>query len=135
MEHKNLTAKKTATRSQKKGSAVKKLEILITVVNRVKAEFYMDLIQSFEVNMQLALPAQGTANSEMLSLLGLAGSEKSVIISVIREDMVKTVLNELKDKFQTIKNGSGIAYTIPMSSVIGVAVYGFLSNNKNTVKE
>jgi hypothetical protein len=42
---------------------------------------------------------------------------------------------QLTKRFRTIKNGGGIAYTIPLSSVIGVAVYTFLSNNKDAVKE
>lgn len=132
---KKKTVQKNKTSVRSDVSAVKKLELLITVVNRNKAEYYMDLIQNHEVNMQLALPAKGTANAEMLNLLGLAGSEKAVILSAVREDNVKNVLAELKEKFATVRNGSGIAYTVPMSSVIGVAVYGFLSNNKQTVKE
>lgn len=132
---KKKTVQKNKTSARSDVSAVKKLELLITVVNRNKAEYYMDLIQNHEVNMQLALPAKGTANAEMLNLLGLAGSEKAVILSAVREDNVKNVLAELKEKFATVRNGSGIAYTVPMSSVIGVAVYGFLSNNKQTVKE
>ena len=36
----------------------------------------------------------------------------------------------LENKFHTLKNGKGIAFTIPMSSVIGVAIYRFLSNHK-----
>lgn len=132
---KKKTVQKNKVSVRSDVSAVKKLELLITVVNRNKAEYYMDLIQNHEVNMQLALPAKGTANAEMLNLLGLAGSEKAVILSAVREDNVKNVLAELKEKFATVRNGSGIAYTVPMSSVIGVAVYGFLSNNKQTVKE
>ena len=33
------------------------------------------------------------------------------------------------EKFRTVKGGKGIAYTVPMTSVIGVAIYQFLSNN------
>ncbi len=128
------TKKAPAKKENKSAAAVKKLELLVTVVNRSKAEYYMDLIQNHEVNMQMALPAKGTANAETLKLLGLAGSEKAVILSAVREDKVKELLAELGEKFVSIRNGSGIAYTIPMSSVIGVAVYGFLSNNKQTVK-
>ena len=131
MESKKTTKTKSTSRVN---SAVKKLKLLITVVNKNKAEFYADLIQNYEVNFQTVLQAQGTANTEMLNHLGLIGSEKSVVLSVVREDKVKPVLAELKEKFSTIKNGSGIAYTVPLSSVIGVSVYGFLSNNKQTVK-
>ena len=38
-------------------SAPRKLSLLVTVVERNKSEFYADLIQSFEVNMQLITAA------------------------------------------------------------------------------
>ena len=108
--------------------APRKLKLLVTVVNREKAEFYADFIQSFEVNLQTSMNARGTANRETLRLLGLADSDKTVIFSVIREDMCEKALSALEQKFKTIKNGKGIAYTIPMTGTIGVAIYRFLSN-------
>ncbi len=105
-----------------------KLKLLITVVNRKKTEFYADFLQGFEVNMQLTLNALGTASSETLSSLGLPDANKGVIISVIREDAAKAALEALSEKFQTIKNGKGIAYTVPMTGTIGVAIYQFLAN-------
>lgn len=110
--------------------APKKLKLLITVVNRKKAEFYMDLLQSFEVNVQMVLLGKGTANSEMLQYLGLAETEKAVIFSFIQDDKIKKAMETLNTKFKTIRNGKGIAYTIPLSSVIGVAIYQFLTNNR-----
>jgi len=112
-----------------------KLEILITIVNRSKAEFYADLIQTFDVNMQFVVLANGTADQTMLSYLGLADSEKAVIFSVIRTDMIPQALAKIEKMFKTMKNGKGIAFTVPMTSVIGVSIYGFLSNNRMTVKE
>lgn len=129
------SAKRNAQKSENRRMKSDKLELLITVVNRSKAEFYQDLLQSFEVNMQLAVRAHGTANKQMLSLLGLEDLPKSVIFSVIKEDKLPDALAELSNKFQTIKDGGGVAYTVPMTSVIGVAVFGFLSNNAKTVKE
>ena len=111
-----------------------RLKLMITIVNRNKADFYMDLIQSFQVNMQLAIPAQGTANEQIKSFLGLADTDKTVIFSVIREEEATRALRAIEEKFNTIKNGKGIAYTIPLTSVIGVSIFGFLSNNRMTVK-
>ena len=108
--------------------APRRLSLLVTVVNRSKAEFYADLLQSFEVNMQLITAASGTASTEVLHYLGLTDTDKSVIFSMIREDQVKGALASLEEKFKTIKNGKGIAYTIPMTGTIGVAIYRFLSN-------
>ena len=109
-------------------TAPKKLLLLFTIVNRNKAEFYVDVLQKFEINMQLILAASGTADTTIRSILGLTDSEKSVIISVIRRDKCRAALAELAEKFKTVKGGKGIAYTVPMTSTIGVAIYQFLSN-------
>ncbi len=108
----------------------KKLKILVTVVPRSKGEFYMDFLSQYEVNFQTAVLGQGTARSEMLYVLGLDDSEKSVLFSVVREDKTEQILNKLEEKFETLRGGKGIAFIIPMSSVVGVAIYRFLSNHR-----
>ena len=110
-------------------SAIKKLKLLFTIVDRPKGEFYLDVISQFDVNCQLAMGGLGTATSELVELLGLE-PHKAVILSVVREDMVDTVMNCLEDKFRTIRNGKGICFAVPLSSVIGVNLYQFLSDNR-----
>ena len=110
-------------------SAIKKLKLLFTVVDRTKGEFYMDVISQFEVNCQLLLPGLGTAKSDLIDILGL-NLHKAVILSVIREDQTEPIIHCLEDKFATIKNGKGVAFAVPMSSVIGVNLYQFFSNNR-----
>ena len=111
------------------------LFLLVTVVNRSKADFYMDVIQSFEANFQTAFLAEGTARPENMSKLDYTDSEKVVITSVIREDKTKDALRVLDSKFKTVRNGNGIAFTIPFSSVIGLSVFEFLSNTKLPARE
>ena len=110
-------------------SAIKKLKLLFTVVDRPKGEFYLDVISQFDVNCQMAVSGLGTATSEVVELLGLE-PHKAVILSVVREDMVDTIMNTLEDKFATIRNGKGVAFAVPLSSVIGVNMYQFLSDNR-----
>ena len=110
-------------------SAIKKLKLLITVVDRQKGEFYLDVISQFDVNCQMAMGGLGTAASELVELLGLE-PHKAVILSVVREDRVEEIMNTLEDKFATIRNGKGIAFTIPLSGVIGVNMYRFLSDRR-----
>ena len=108
----------------------KKLKLLVTVVNRKKTEFYLDYLTGFEVNFQTAVAAQGTAKSDTLYLLGLADSDKSVIFSILREDRAEEAMQGLEEKFHTLRGGKGIAFTVPLTGVIGVAIYRFLSNNR-----
>ena len=108
---------------------LKKLKLIITVVDRPKGDFYMDVIGGFEVNCQMLLSGQGTARSELVDLLGL-NPEKAVILSVAREDRVPEIMNTLETKFETVRNGKGVAFAVPLSSIIGVNLYQFMSNNR-----
>ncbi len=110
-------------------SAIKKLKLLFTIVDRPKGEFYMDVISQFDVNYQMVVGGLGTVRSDLVEMLGLE-PHKAVIISVVREEMVDTVIQCLEDKFATIKKGKGIAFAVPLSSVIGVNAYQFLSDNR-----
>ncbi len=143
--------KKVAKKAAAKGAEIKaarnnssaapkvnsgKLMLLVSIVPNNKAEFYTDLLQSsFEVNFQWTSRARGTANAEMLSLSEWNDQTKTAIFSVIKQERAKEALATLEEKFKTIKKGKGIAFTVPFSSMIGVAAYGFLSNNLKTVKE
>ena len=111
------------------GSDIKKLKLLFTVVERPKAEFYQDVLSQYEVNCQMVFAGLGTAKSELIDMLGL-NLHKAVLISVVREDRMDEVMKVLENKFKTIKNGKGFAFAVPLSSVIGVNTYQFLSNNR-----
>lgn len=115
-------------------TAIKKLKVIITVVDRSKAEFYLDVLSQFEVNFQMATGGKGTATSELVEMFGL-NLNKAVLMSVVREDMVNPIMECLEDKFKTIRNGKGIAFAVPLSGVIGVNMYQFLSNNKQSREE
>ena len=112
-----------------KDSAIKKLKLLFTIVDRPKGEFYLDVLSQFDVNCQLVVGGLGTANTELVELLGLE-PHKAVILSVLREDMVDAAMNCLEEKFATIRNGKGISFAVPLSSIIGVNLYQFLSDNR-----
>ena len=134
-QRKQVRIRRRPAESRPAHSDLHRLYLLFTVVNRKKTEFYMDYIQTnFEVNMQLSLAASGTASTEIRNLLGLTDSDKSVIISVIRDDKAPLALKGLEEKFETIKNGKGIAYTVPVSSTVGVAIYQFLANLPSGIK-
>lgn len=106
--------------------APNKLVLLVTVVNRKKSEFYVDLLQSFEVNLQLDVTALGTCPDELRYIT--TDPEKQVIFTVIRQDKVRAALDTLEEKFATIRGGKGVAFTVPLTSTIGVSVYQFLTN-------
>ena len=111
-----------------------KLELLLAVVHNDKAAYFSSLIQSHKANLQLTVPAKGTTHL-ILNYLGLTDRPKSLVMSVVRADQAASLIDLLDQTFKKGKNYKGIAFTIPMTSVIGTLVYGFLSNDRRTVKE
>ncbi len=109
-------------------TAPRKLKLLFTVVDRKKAEFFSDLIGQFKVNLQIVLAGEGTAKTETLRLLGLDDAARAVIVSVIRDDLAQSIFETLEEKFDTVRGGKGIAWSIPLSGAVGVAIYQFLSD-------
>ncbi len=104
-----------------------KLKILITIVDRKKADFFTSVLESFDVNQSEVIYGQGLDSKQILQYLGLNKSEKAVIISFVKESKVKDILASYEDKYFKVKDGKGIAFTIPMSQMIGLTAYKYLA--------
>ena len=128
MQNNPTTKKKKAVKASLEAPV--RLKILVSIIERKKVDFYLSALEGYEVNMQTVLYAHGTAPTDIQHLLGLTGTDKAVILSVVREDKVKTILNAYEDKYFKTKHGKGVAFTIPMKSLIGVQLYNFLANIK-----
>ncbi len=105
---------------------VNKLELMITVVERKKSDKFISIFQEHNAHVSMVVLGRGTAPTELLNLLGIAESSKDVILSVISESLIEPLYEEIKD---VLKNeGRGISFTIPMSSMVGVTMYKFLTH-------
>ena len=50
--------------------APKKLKLLISIVERVKVDFYMSALEGYGVNLQTVLYGKGTAPTEIAKMIG-----------------------------------------------------------------
>ena len=114
--------------------APERLVLLVTVVNKGKGTFFADFLKTFDVNLQMSFVGSGTARSALIELLGLKDNRRSIIFSVVRAERVDAILAALEERFQSVNSGTGIAFTMPLSSVIGKLSYGFLSNETRLVE-
>lgn len=124
----NKRAIKDKSKNSQGLQAPKKLKLLVTIIDRTKLDYYLDTLEEFDVNLQMVLYGKGTASSQMLHYLGLGETEKAVILSFIQSDKSKVIMNCLDEKFKKVKNGNGVAYTLPLNSLIGVMIYQYLCN-------
>lgn len=107
-----------------------KLKLIITIVNRGKGSFYLDLIENMGVNMQMVVEGGGTPNINLSNIWGQANLDRDILFSFVSEDKVKSILKMLDNKFETVRNGDGVAFCVPVSSIIGVSVYQFLVDDR-----
>ena len=115
--------------------APERLVLLVTVVNKGKGTFFSDLLQqTFDANLQMCFVGDGTARSDLIEFLGLKDSRRSVIFSVVRASQLDAIEAALGERFVTVNGGTGIAFTVPLSSVIGKLSYGFLSNERRLIE-
>ncbi|MBO6010686.1 MAG: hypothetical protein J6P71_02675 [Oscillospiraceae bacterium] len=114
--------------------APERLMLLVTVVNKGKGTFFADLLQTFDANLQMSFVGDGTARSDLIEFLGLKDSRRSIIFSVVRASQLDAIEAALEERFVTVNGGTGVAFTVPLSSVIGKLSYGFLSNERRLIE-
>ena len=127
--------KRPAGNAKNGSSAPNRLVLLVTIVQKGKGTFFSDYLQqTFGANLQLAIVGNGTAEANLVEFLGLK-DKRSVIFSVVREDKVDLILAALEERFHSVNRDTGVAFTVPLSSVIGILSYAFLSNDQRMLKE
>ena len=113
--------------------APERLMLLVTVVQKGKGTFFSDFLQTFDANLQVCVVGAGTAQNDLIEFLGLKDNKRSIIFSIVREEFLDKIMEALEERFRTINRNTGIAFAVPLSSVIGKLSYGFLSNDKRVI--
>lgn len=103
------------------------LKVMMIIIDRNKADKLMSKLNVLGVNFPHVFRAQGTAKSDVLEVLGIGHSEKSIVFCTVTNDDVIKIKDLLTNEFDLLKKGNGIAFTIPISSVGGPATLQILS--------
>lgn len=77
----------------------------------------MQLFEKQNVPLHLQLAAHGTANSDMMDILGLGGIEKDFFITVLPKEPADNLLLNLLDGLELTQKNTGIAFTIPLTGI------------------
>ena len=110
------------------------LYLMVTITNRNMLPKFLSFYQERNMEISLITLGKGTANSEMLDYFGLEDSEKAVIFGVVTDSVWLTLKKGLQSKLQIDIPGTGIAFTIPLSSIGGKRELLFLTENQDYEK-
>ena len=103
------------------------LKVMMIIIDRNKTEKLLSKLEQIGVNFPHVFRAEGTAKSEILDVLGVGHTEKSIVFSTVTQDTVLKVKEILTKDFDILKKGNGIAFTLPITSVGGPATLQILS--------
>lgn len=103
------------------------LKVMMIIIDRNKTDKLLSKLNVIGVNFPHVFRAEGTAKSDVLELLGVGHSQKSIVFCTVTSDDVLKIKDLLTDEFDLLKKGNGIAFTIPINSVGGPATLQILS--------
>ena len=127
--NKNKKVTENNTPVQTEMAEVKKLSMFITIVSKGQGNYVLKLFESEGANAQFIQHGEGTARKEIRDILGIEDNSKEIIISLVKDEKIPEIKNELEAFFKISKRNRGIGFSIPMTSLIGMKVYQFLTDS------
>ncbi len=94
-----------------------RIEALITIIDHRFENALINEYKSNNLPMLLMTHGRGTAKSVIYEILGYDALKKAVAISVQTKNMTKYLLKQLSRQIDFSKPGTGIAFTINVSSI------------------
>ncbi len=111
------------------------LYMMAVITNRNMKERFKNFFEENGQTVYFETPGRGTASSEVLDYFGLEATEKMVYLAVVTDNMWKRLKRELIVRLQIDVPGTGIAFTVPLSSIGGRKALQYLIQNQEYVKE
>ena len=103
-----------------------RLKLLVVIVDRNKVDKVAETVSKFGAAFCHICYGKGTAKNDLLNILGLGETQKGVLFASVDENGIEKIHSVLKNEYDFEKPGSGISFTIPMTSVGGPATLKIL---------
>ena len=97
-------------------------EVIFAIVNAGYAEEAMDVAREQGVRGGTILNARGVVNEESAAFFGITlHADKEILMMVVEKDIRDRVLNAIYKEMGMAKKARGIAFSLPVSDVAGLA--------------
>jgi nitrogen regulatory protein PII len=93
------------------------LKLIFFIVDWNRDNTVSKVFEEEKVRFHFVSKGRGTANSEILDVLGIGTNDKAVILCLEQAVMVPVLLKEVRKKLGFHSPGAGIAFTVPLSAI------------------
>ncbi|MDR0936379.1 MAG: hypothetical protein LBM98_06870 [Oscillospiraceae bacterium] len=92
------------------------MKLFITIASAEYAAKLDHLYAKSGINFRFQMPGFGTAENELLELLGLGENRKIIMLGAAQHSTVHDTYKRLERELRLTRAGTGIAFTVPMSA-------------------
>ena len=97
-------------------------EVIFAIVNAGFAEDVMDIAREQCVRGGTILNARGVVNEDAAAFFGITlHADKEILMMVVEKEIRDKVLNAIYKEMGMAKKAKGIAFSLPVSDVAGLA--------------
>ena len=97
-------------------------EVIFAIVNAGFAEDVMDVAREQGVQGGTILNARGVVNEDAAAFFGITlHADKEILMMVVEKEIRDKVLNAIYKEMGMAKKAKGIAFSLPVSDVAGLA--------------
>ena len=97
-------------------------EVVFAIVNSGYAEDVMDIAREQGVRGGTILNARGVVNEDAAEFFGITlHQDKEILMMVVEKEIRDNVLNAIYKQMGMAKKAKGIAFSLPVSDVAGLA--------------
>lgn len=111
------------------------LLMMVTITDRKQATKFNTFYSENGLEVSLSTVGHGTAASEILDYFGLESNEKTVMVHIITDETWSKLKKALQTQMKIEIPGTGIAFTLPLSSIGGKKALNFLTAGQTYIKE
>jgi hypothetical protein len=112
-----------------KNSNIPILKLIFFIIDWNKTKVLSEIFNKKYVRFHFICKGKGTANSNILNLLGIGSSEKAIISCLELDFRIPVLLKEVSKKLSFHSAGTGIAFTIPLSAINNPVMHLFKEEN------
>ncbi|MBE6764352.1 MAG: P-II family nitrogen regulator [Ruminococcaceae bacterium] len=111
------------------------LFMMLTITDRKQAKWFRSFYSENGLDVSFNTVGHGTAASEILDYFGLESNEKMVMMNFVTDETWKSLKKALQTQMKIEIPGTGIAFTVPLSSIGGKKSLNFLTSGQTYIKE
>ncbi len=105
------------------------IKLLFVILDEGNHKKVRAILNSYKIKVKTVSNASGTASPSVLDYFGLVETKKEIFMAIIPNYLSRKILTKLKTAFSLDEVGTGVAFTIPISSSNKYLSDAFKNNN------